>query len=581
MSHDMQVDVGRLVGSGTWTPDDRALLQRLVLADRLTRLLALGRSLRAEGAVADGDPFDLAWRVLRSLTPSTLHQVIAPPAAGAWLATAEALIGRDTHRRLLNGHAAAHFGRLSELLVPWLDRLPPGTELRFRLRSEPTVLLDPAGSVALRLPLELAGTEVLVTASGTTPSFRCFDGSDLAGVGRVLRAPVIDGIVVDAIGPYRTLGSGDRRFAGPDDDATAEIVALLPRALALIDDGDSSHADARAVITHVFPMTTSGPAVLNHTAKAMFGALATSPPASPALLAEVLVHEAQHSKLHAVEIAARLVEPGDTSRHYSPWRDDPRPASAVLHGALSFVAVAELWAAGGEDARTDAVRRSHQVLAACASLDGSPLTGVGQRIATMTRDRATAVLEQVGPLEEPVISEIAGALDAHRRMWDARRSTPQHTPIEVRLPAPSEGSDLLAMLGVPHGIPRNPPELREIRADPTAGGLGRLSVADPLGYASVLSALQASACLDPLTSAVLAGHTAYIARDFSSALVSYEAAVEQDPEDVDRWVDVAFCLRHLGRAIEASAVLHHLDQLAGPLDGPRSPMPDQIAAVTR
>lgn len=578
MTRDVPADVAVAIGSGRWTPADGADLRRLVRADRLLRLVTLSKIVREEGAVVDGDPFDLAWRALRALPTHELHEVVATPAAGAWIATAEALVGRDAHRRLPGGHAAAHLGRLAELVLPWLDRFPDTTELRFQLRSEPILFLDRAGTVALRLPIALAGAEIRAQAGDPYPSLSLLDGTDAAGKGGLLRAPVIGGIVVDALAPERDLGAPDRHFTDHDHPAAAAIVDLLPRALALLDVAGPNHADVRDVVTRVFPMATDGRAVLNHTAKAMFGALATTPPATPAAMAEVLVHETQHSKLHAAELAVAFVRDGDVARHYSPWRDDPRPASALLHGGLSFVAVAELWSTidGGG---AEAVRRARQVLVACDGLEAAPLTATGEHLTGALRDRALDVLESVGPLPGATMADIARSIARHRAAWQ-ERGAPIPVASDATDPPPVEDHHVAAALGASGGIPRNPLDRRQIRADPTAGALGRLSVTDPASCASMLRALEDDPPADPLTRAVLAGHAAYVSRDFDGALVSYEAAVAKDPTNVDRWADLAFCLRHLGRTDEAATVLKDLDRLARPTADPRPVVAVQMAAAT-
>jgi hypothetical protein len=73
-----------------------------------------------------------------------------------------------------------------------------------------------------------------------------------------------------------------------------------------------------------------------------FGAVAMSAPADGLSLAVALLHEAQHSILNATQYLFDLHQ-DPNALGYSPWRDDPRPASGILHGAYAYLAVARFW----------------------------------------------------------------------------------------------------------------------------------------------------------------------------------------------------------------------------------------------
>jgi hypothetical protein len=59
------------------------------------------------------------------------------------------------------------------------------------------------------------------------------------------------------------------------------------------------------------------------------------------LLAECLIHEALHTYLYRLDHMYPLFEgsSGEKDIYYSPWRDDPRPLSMILHGAFVFTGV--------------------------------------------------------------------------------------------------------------------------------------------------------------------------------------------------------------------------------------------------
>jgi HEXXH motif-containing protein len=71
-----------------------------------------------------------------------------------------------------------------------------------------------------------------------------------------------------------------------------------------------------------------------------FGCVALSEPLSALSLAMTLAHELQHSKLAAILDLVDLLLPDTGARFYAPWRDDPRSAYALLHGAYAHLGVA-------------------------------------------------------------------------------------------------------------------------------------------------------------------------------------------------------------------------------------------------
>ena len=78
------------------------------------------------------------------------------------------------------------------------------------------------------------------------------------------------------------------------------------------------------------------------TSPAAFGAIATSLPSSPVIMAETLVHEFQHIKLCGLLDMLPLIEPSD-KRGYAPWRDDPRPMGGILQGVYAFAGIVRFW----------------------------------------------------------------------------------------------------------------------------------------------------------------------------------------------------------------------------------------------
>ena len=74
-----------------------------------------------------------------------------------------------------------------------------------------------------------------------------------------------------------------------------------------------------------------------------FGAILLVRPTDGESLALTLLHEFQHGKLAALHDLVPLHGPGGRCRYFAPWRDDPRPAGALLQGAYAHLAVADYW----------------------------------------------------------------------------------------------------------------------------------------------------------------------------------------------------------------------------------------------
>lgn len=98
-----------------------------------------------------------------------------------------------------------------------------------------------------------------------------------------------------------------------------------------------------AGVSVIVPLTARSDADLESaTTPAAFGAIATSWPPDPVLMAEILVHEFQHLKLCGLLDLVGLTQPCD-ELVYAAWRRDPRPASGLLQGVYAHLGVARFW----------------------------------------------------------------------------------------------------------------------------------------------------------------------------------------------------------------------------------------------
>lgn len=130
-----------------------------------------------------------------------------------------------------------------------------------------------------------------------------------------------------------------------------------------------------------------------------YGAVAMSAPEDGLSLAVGLLHEAQHSVLNATHYLFDLHK-SPNALGYSPWRDDPRPASGILHGAYAYLAVTRFWRAearhSGDSLAAFEFARWRAAVAEVAVrlLDQGNLTAAGVRFVTALRDEVHPWLEE-------------------------------------------------------------------------------------------------------------------------------------------------------------------------------------------
>jgi HEXXH motif-containing protein len=232
---------------------------------------------------------------------------------------------------------------------------------------------------------------------------------------------------IDDIDPYRGFSTTDHpaRLSQPE---YAHWCALLDGAWAIL---VRQHADYAAELAHVgpviVPMSPSGGLVASSSSSS-FGAIIVATPDTVADLAEILVHELQHSKLNAVLDLVRLTE-GTSPLCYAPWRADPRPLPSLLHGIYAFTTVTEYWRrqrradANSHRATFKFLYHREQVRRALRAVTGAPgLTAFGTRLVDAVRTRVAACDTEDVPDE--FAGTVALLLTVHWLSWRLRHLTP-------------------------------------------------------------------------------------------------------------------------------------------------------------
>jgi HEXXH motif-containing protein len=295
-----------------------------------------------------------------------------------------------------------------DLLLPKLGVRAPATTLPIRLRrvddrSLEVSMKNGIETIAIRManrPRPLSDPRVPI--------------SDAIGA-RILVAPnlsLVDPISALAcvppafdIGPFRTmLAESLHWIATADPELAAQIERTIP---------------------WYVPIQTNDPRVhRSFTVDGLTGVMFLSESIDYALLAEAIVHEFYHTVLHIVGETADMfgaVDPNE--KFYSPWRDDPRPLSGLLHAIYVFSGVATFYA-GAIDTldtqeRVELVRRRqaklyHQLRIALAQIPKERLTEAAAPIVRAIED----LVDSQAPLAAD--GAIMQLLESHLRDWCER-----------------------------------------------------------------------------------------------------------------------------------------------------------------
>lgn len=107
----------------------------------------------------------------------------------------------------------------------------------------------------------------------------------------------------------------------------------------------------------------------------------------PYTLADSIIHEHRHNKLYLLERSMRLVEE-TTMKVISPWREDLRPPSGLLHAVFVFVELRRFWryvmAKGPENLKSTALNQievtDSRLESAFTTLNMCPLTANGREL---------------------------------------------------------------------------------------------------------------------------------------------------------------------------------------------------------
>ncbi|MFC8895328.1 aKG-HExxH-type peptide beta-hydroxylase [Streptomyces cinereoruber] len=407
------------------TRDGAVLLRSALHARRLVLLKALlVRVRRHRAELGDGveERFEAAWHLLERAeqrAPAAVRDLLDYPTTGGWLAAAltappgPELDARLAHFDALALTAALRAGCALDLTVA----TPHGTLSLTGLGR----LLTGADRVAVRTE----GRHARITPEGTGPDRTVLLPRDLndpshphpgrpadADPGRppaaaphwnpLLRLPG-GAAVLDDLDPYRVprggIGTPPRTGVEAGPAGRAVWAERWRAALRLLDATDPGRAEeVRRLVRVLVPVAHAdrGAGPFGATLRAAPGAVLATLPDGPREMAEVLVHETQHTKLAAVHELVPLYTAGPATVHKVGWRTDARPIAGVLQGAYAHLALTDLWRRAARSSGLPAPWRTragqqferfhHQVgRALSVLLESDELTNTGREFARHMR----------------------------------------------------------------------------------------------------------------------------------------------------------------------------------------------------
>lgn len=315
--------------------------------------------------------------------------------------------------------------------------------------------------------------------------------------------------------------------------------------------GDYHPADATAIATvlnTVVPLTSDRTThTVSATSTAAFGAVAASLPPDDVTLAETLVHECQHLKLCALLDLFPMVEDSSTCWYYAPWRDDPRPARGLLHGACAFFGVTRFWRQQRNHGSADQVLRGHIEFARRRTetldvmrtlIDSGELTRAGTRFVAGMRARLLGWLHDPVPAEA---SQMAAEVSIdHEATWRL-----QHLACDPKLAdrlarSWSQGCSADAAAESGAALPEAALRVRpgRVEGQHARGLMLTLRYTNPERFRAVLGGEASAGTLD-----LSAGDRALLHGDHTAAVAAYRAEIRAGPRSPASWAGLVAAAR--------------------------------------
>jgi HEXXH motif-containing protein len=493
--------------------------------------------------------------------PDAVGALLRYPHVGAWAAHCMRQLSRDP------GPMVRDLGYLGAIAVSAAIKAGHTCSVSIRL-ADGTLTLPTLGRALL------AGTHATVTVSGPAEA-------TIAAGGHVITISPGSGTDVPGWQAAHVLGMGDRRLFLDDLDPyrnyepyplpgrlgardVAHWQQALDEAWCLLADYHPGYAAAlRSGLRSLVPIgQRADDRNVSATSGDAFGAVAASIPSDGTSLAVALIHEFQHAKLCAINDLEPLVSRRAQHLFYAPWRPDPRPPGALLHGIFAHMAVADFWrvhrhAATDREsllANVEFARWLRQTHYAASLLYGhDALTDAGRQLLSQVMARLTAWLGY--PVPGPAMKLAEETAADHLSCWRLRNLEPEPDDIE-RL-----AQDWLA--GRPgHGVVRT-----RIREEPLTAGR---NIRPDLLYLRLRDPAQFDC--DNAASADTPD-AAYVRGDHVAAGHGYLAQLRTDPARLHAWTGLGVVTGARGALTRCPEVVYALQ---GRIGRDREPLADPL-----
>jgi HEXXH motif-containing protein len=549
----------------------------------LLQLFQVSQRLASEAPeLAEKTGFTQAFAALQACPPAVQRELIEYPTTAFWIHVASKLIERQTHVLFPEMHIRTHledFGRFALAAVfragsaeyatsVWTD-----ASARIALPTTGTLLQCDAQMALQRVEVQVLPGRMVV---------RLGDDELPCSPQHILQLSM--GIEVnDRDEDLRLARRTGFQYAQLDEQARSQWQEALERAWDLIAAASPALAEEIPLGVRVFVPVVS-PSVQVHLSGTFHeapGLVAMSWSPDPFTMAEAVAHEYHHQKLNALlAIDPLICGPTGEAIYYSPWRDDPRPLSGVLHATYTFLAILDFCEqvlattdpeVDPERVRARMYEASSKIRIGLATLqEQAELTPLGAALVGALQERYTARSAHLPAVNATSREEIDGRMRQHREQWDQQYADLRQL-VSTAVPAMSEAA--VAQDAAHRALEEQARSYLQIRPDfPLLASLRARDPVDPtvgatraLHYGHQLDRLQAVlAQAEPGNSLLLdllAGHVAYLLGDYDEAARRYKVCIEYAPDTLYLWECYAFALRHLHEWEQALRILVNLDAL--------------------
>ncbi len=576
-----------LVPSGEGDPLVRALYTRQHNA-LLLRLYQVYQRLTSETPeLAEKTGFIKAFSMLQACEPSVQREVIGYPSAAFWIHVASALLERRTHVLFPQMQIQTHledFGRYALAAALKGGSLQYAT---FVWTDASARIALPATGTFLQCPAQMALQRVEVCVAPGNIVVRHGDAELSTSQPQVLRLSM--GIEVNASDEdLRLAHRTSFQYAQLDAQTRSQWEDSLEKAWGLIGIASPALAQEIPLGVRVFvPVVSSSVQLhLSGTFHEAPGLVAFSWSPDLFTMAEAVVHEYHHQKLNALmSIDPLIVGHAGVAVYYSPWRDDPRPLTGILHATYTFMAIYDFCqqvldvddaGVNPERIRERMYEVSGKIGIGLASLhEHAQLTPLGSALIGALHQRYSERSSHLPPVSEASREEIDSRLQQHRREWERRY------PDLAQDAPPSPNGVSAASIRQNSTQDATHRDLEEqsrscLRMRPDFPLLASLRAHDPVDpTVSATRAIYFDGQLDRLQAVLaearpggsllldlLAGHVAYVLNDYDEAARRYKICIAYDPAIPYLWQCYAFALRHLRRWEQSLRILVNLDTLS-------------------